>query len=258
MATVLVAVLAAVATFAAPATAQGGITTGAPPVTTPLTDANATRAQLTAALADADGRGDGRGAADLRARLREGDLRVGDEFNVTFTVDTTRQYTFQVRDSQQVDIPSLGTVKLRGVLRSELQATMLRFYSQFYRNPTVQVRPLVRIGFLGAVQKPGYYAVAPDTPVADAFTAVAGGPASNADLRKLEVKRGSERLLDHGAYERAARDGLTFDQVAMRSGDAIQVPAQRRSNRFQVIRTIAIGLSVFVTVLTLIRSANNY
>lgn len=231
-------------------TASGG------PVTS--TTVAATRAELTAAAAAAAGRHDQREVAAIRDRLRYGDFHVGDVLAVTLTIDSTSRPNYVVRDSLLVDASPLGRVSLRGVLRSEVQGVLQRFFNQFYKKPEVRVQPLIRVGFLGAVPKPGYYTVEPDAPVADAFSRVAGGPAQNADLKKIEVKRGPEVLLDAGGYERTARDGLTFDQVTLRSGDEIRVPERHRSSTFQRIRIAAITLGIVTTVLALIRSYYAY
>jgi protein involved in polysaccharide export with SLBB domain len=164
----------------APASAQR--TSGNEPAV--AASATATRAALTAALADAERRGDRASASGIRRRLTEGDVGPGDRLVVTLTLDTIASYEVVVRDSQRVEIPALGAFSLRGVLRSELPEAFRRFYLQYYRNPDVRVQSLVRVGFLGAVQKPGYYNLPPDAPVAEAFLTNAGGPPATATRRR--------------------------------------------------------------------------
>ena len=242
--------------------ARGSLQTLPVPASTGGTVSSATplapRAALTAAAAAAERRGDRREAVAIRDRMREGDFHVGDVLSITLTIDSTRTAELPVRDSLLVDISPLGRLSLRGVLRSEVRDAVQRFYDQYYRKPDVRVQPLIRVGFLGAVPKPGYYIVAPDAPVADAFSRVAGGPAQNADFGKIEVKRGAEVLLDADGYQRTARDGLTFDQVTLRSGDEVHVPERKRGNTFRTIRIVAISLGIVTTVLALIRSYYAY
>jgi protein involved in polysaccharide export with SLBB domain len=217
--------------------------------------ASATRAGLTAALAAAERRGDRAASAAIRQRLTEGDVGPGDRLAVTLALDTVSRQELVVRDSQRVDVLPLGSFSLRGVLRSELPDAFRRFYLQYYRNPEVRVQTLVRVGFLGAVQKPGYYTVAPDAPIADAFTASAGGPAGNADPKKIEVKRAGRRLLDRKGYERVAREGLTFDEAGLRSGDEVHVGERKSRNTGQIIQTSVFALSALISLVFLIRSA---
>lgn len=218
----------------------------------------ATRPALTQALADAQRRGARDEAARLRERLTTGDMRPGDRLAVTLTVDSTRQLDLVVRDSQRVDIPPFAPLSLRGVLRSELQPVMLRYFQQYYRNPDVRVQSLIRVGVLGAVQKPGYYAIAPDAFVTDLLTERGGGGAAgNADQGKIEVKRGSQKVLDRKGYKRAAREGLTLADAGVRSGDELQVPERKNRSTGQIIQTVFFGVSALTSLLFLIRAFYN-
>jgi protein involved in polysaccharide export with SLBB domain len=217
----------------------------------------ATRAQLTQALADAERRGSRDDAARIRSRLASGDFRAGDRLAVTLTVDSTRQLELVVRDSQRVEVPPLGDLYLRGVLRSEAQPAALRFFQKYYKNPEVRVQPLLRVGFLGAVGKPAYYSVPPDVPVADALVSAAGGAAPNADQGRIEIRRGSERVVDRKAYTQAARDGQTFADLGVRSGDEVRVPEKKRRDVFQIAQIAFFAVSALTSLLFLIRAFYN-
>lgn len=221
------------------------------------TAAYATRPQLTQALASAERRGARDDVARISERLSSGDFRPGDRLAVTLTVDSARQFDLVVRDSQRVEIPPLGNFYLRGVLRSEAQPALLRFFQRYYKNPEVRVQPLMRVGFLGAVNKPAYYSVPPDVPVADALVNIAGGPAGNGDVGKIEVRRGSERILDRKAYQRAARDGLTFADIGVRSGDEVRVPERKNKSTAQIVQNVFFGVSALTSLLFLIRAFYN-
>jgi len=249
-------------TLAVAAAAPGRVAAqaGRAPVTrgsTSPTAVYATRAQLTQALADAERRGARDDAARIRSRLASGDFRPGDRLAVTLTVDSTRQFELVVRDSQRVEVPPLGDLYLRGVLRSEAQPVALRFFQRYYRNPEVRAQPLLRVGFLGAVGKPAYYSVPPDVPVADALVSAAGGAAPNADLGRVEIRRGSERVVDRKAYSRAARDGLTFSDLGVRSGDEVRVPERKRRDVFQIVQVAFFAISALTSLLFLVRAFYN-
>lgn len=218
----------------------------------------ATRAALTQSLADAQRRGARDEAARLRERLAYGDMRPGDRLAVTLTVDSTRQLDLVVRDSQRVEVPPFAPLSLHGVLRSELQPVMLRYFRQYYRNPDVRVQPLVRVGVLGAVQKPGYYAIAPDAYVTDLLTEKGGGGAAgNADQGKIELKRGGQKILDRKGYKRAAREGLTLADAGVRSGDELQVPERKNRSTTQILQNVFFGISALTSVFFLIRAFYN-
>jgi protein involved in polysaccharide export with SLBB domain len=231
-----------------PATASSGVSANA---------AYATRDQLSHALADAERRGARADAAVLRERLTGGDFRAGDRLAVTLTVDSTRQLELVVRDSQRVEVPPLGDLSLRGVLRSEAQPAVLRFFQRYYKNPDVRVQPLLRIGLLGAVNKPAYYSVPPDVPIADALVSYAGGTAGNADPSRVEVKRGGARVIDRHAYKRAARDGHTFADAGLRSGDEVQVAERKNRSTGQIVQNVFFGVSALTSLLFLVRAFYN-
>jgi protein involved in polysaccharide export with SLBB domain len=236
--------------------AQGGrapVTVGGISATSPF----ATRAQLQAALAAAERRNATAEATRLRQRLTDGDFRAGDRLQVTLVIDSATQTELVVRDSQRVDLPPLGSLSLRGVLRSEAQPALLRFFQRYYRNPEVRVQPLVRIGVLGAVAKPGYYSVPPDAPIADAIATAGGGPAPNADLGRVEVRRGSARVLDRRGYQLAARDGLTLSDAGVLSGDEVRVPERKQRNTGQILQIAFFGISALTSLLFLIRAFYN-
>ena len=151
----------------------------------------------------------------------------------------------------------LGNLSLSGVLRSEAQPALLRFFQRYYRNPEVRVQPLLRVGFLGAVGKPAYYSVPPDMPIADALVQVAGGPAGNGDPERVEVRRGSERVLDRKAFTRAARDGLTFADAGVRSGDEVRVSERKNRSTGQLVQTVFFGVSALTSLLFLVRAFYN-
>lgn len=246
------------AVLVAPACASSGSRLGPASAAAQRSSTYATRAALTQALADAQRRGARDEAARLRERLTTGDMRPGDRLAVTLTVDSTRQLDLVVRDSQRVEVPPFAPLSLRGVLRSELQPVMLRYFQQYYRNPDVRVQPLIRVGVLGAVQKPGYYAIAPDAFVTDLLTDRAGGgTAGNADSRRIEVKRGGQKVLDQKGYQRAAREGLTLADAGVRSGDELQVPERKGRSVGQIIQTVFFGVSALTSLLFLIRAFYN-
>jgi protein involved in polysaccharide export with SLBB domain len=251
-------VAALVAAIAGPALGAAGTAGAQPAASAARPSAYATRAALTQSLADARRRGARDEADRLRERLTAGDMRPGDRLAVTLTVDSTRVLDLVVRDSQRVDVPPFAPLSLRGVLRSELQPAVLRYFRQYYRDPDVRVQPLLRVGVLGAVGRPGYYAIAPDAFVTDLLTEKGGGGAAgNADQGKIELKRGSQKVLDRKGYQRAAREGLTLADVGVRSGDELRVPERKNRSSGQIIQNVFFGISAVTSLLFLVRAFYN-
>ena len=73
---------------------------------------------------------------------------------------------------------------------------------------------------LGAVNDPGFYDLQPSASVADALMA-AGGPAQNAELDGMELRRDGRNVLENRSSEVQT---MTLEQLALRRGDQFYVP----------------------------------
>src|SRR5690606_14211490 len=92
-----------------------------------------------------------REAALIRARLDEGDMRVGDRVLLVVEGHPTLSDTFNVVAGRLIVLPDIGRIPVEGVLRSELQPYLSEQLGRFIRDPVVQVRALVRLQILGEV-----------------------------------------------------------------------------------------------------------
>lgn len=174
-------------------------------------------------------------AEALRMRLRDGDFRVGDRVVLNVRGDSALTDTFTVRPGPSLSLPGLPPLPLQAVLRSELQDHLTRHVATLLRDPVVEAYPLIRLGVLGEVDRPGYYFVMPDALVTDAIM-VAGGPTREADLTKTTVRRGTTRLWERHDLRAALMRGSTLDQLGLHSGDEIMI-GERRGRWEAVLRT---------------------
>jgi len=168
-------------------------------------------------------------AAAIRQRLRDGDFQVGDRVVVTVVANDTHTDTLVVRSGRALELPArLGkfTVPLTGVLRSELQERVETEVLKYVRAQQVVVTPLMRIGILGEVVHPGYFAFASDLPITDAIMG-AGGPSATADLDRSLVRRGIQEYRSAKDTRRAIATGLTLDQLGLSPGDVLIVGRRR-------------------------------
>jgi protein involved in polysaccharide export with SLBB domain len=177
-------------------------------------------------------------AQTLRSRLRDGDFEVGDRIILRVSGVPALTDTFTVAAGRMLHLPDIGDIPLTGVLRSELQPYLQRQIGRYVINPTVEARSLMRVSVLGAVEKPGYYAVPPDMLVGDALM-VAGGLAREADVRKTVVRRGSSEVWTRDRLHSAILGGLTVEQLHLQPGDEIVVGERVRRNWSEIIRTTA-------------------
>ena len=189
----------------------------------------------------------------IRERLRMGDFHAGDRIALVVEGHSTLTDTFTVRAGRALSVPDLPEIGLTGVLRSELHEHLTREIGRYVREPKIRVVPLMRVAVLGKVGRPGFYAVPADALLSDAIM-IAGGPGGDADLAKSVVRRGDERVLRERDVSVALSDGMTLDQLDVRSGDEIVVGEKKRFNALNSIQTVALGTSLLVGLITLITS----
>jgi len=209
----------------------------------------ATRSELTS-LAERLERGNdserSQGAA-LRARLREGDFRPGDRISLVVEGNVLVNDTISVVAGPKITMTDIGDIPLTGVLRSELQNHMKTQLAKYIKDARVRVTPLVSVSVLGPVGRPGFYFMPPDIPLTDAVMR-AGGPASTADLARSVIKRGTDELYDSRNTQTAFDQGLTLDQLSLRSGDQIVVGTQTTKNWQSIAQVTSVVMSVVLAV----------
>ncbi len=186
----------------------------------------------------------------IRNRLERGDFQAGDRIRLQVDSEPQLTDTFPVGPSQELVLPVVGIVSLRGVLRAELQTAMSRELGRFLRDPIVRATPLIRVSVIGEVNRPGFYLLPPTSVVSDVVTA-AGGPTQDAKVEKMWVERGGRRLVEGQQLQTLMAEGHTLDDANVRPGDKFVVPANTGGNLFNVVRTISIVLSIPLTVYAL-------
>jgi protein involved in polysaccharide export with SLBB domain len=178
-------------------------------------------------------------AALIRERLLEGDFYVGDQILITVTGDSGSSGTRVVGPGRVVTLPGLPDIPVRGVLRSEIEPYLIEQVSRFVRDPQIKARPLIRLTFMGAVGKPGFYQMDADKMLSDALMD-AGGIGNGTELKKSKITRGEEVILDGDAFDKAVTDGVNLDQLNLRAGDVIDVGQKKNKDWFTTLRTFAV------------------
>jgi protein involved in polysaccharide export with SLBB domain len=191
-------------------------------------------------------------AEAIRGRLERGDFQAGDRIRLLVDSEPQLSDTFPVGPNQELVLPVVGVISLRGVLRAELQTAMTRELSRFLRDPVVRAWPLIRVSVIGEVAKPGFYLLPPTAVVSDVITA-GGGPTQNARMEKVWVERSGRRLLEGQPLQDIIAQGRTLDDAGIRPGDKLVVPAINTGNTFYTVRTISIILSIPLTIFALIQ-----
>jgi len=210
----------------------------------------ASRDELTAGAAQAEQSQNPMLAAAIRQRLRDGDFQIGDRILLSVFSDAAHTDTLVVRDGRVIDLPGKSVLPLSGVLRSELRDKVTAEVLKYVKAERVDVTPLTRIGVLGEVAHPGYFAFRSDVPITDAIMQ-AGGPTALADVQRSTVRRASREFRSADETRQAVAKGLTLDQFGLTAGDELVVGRQKQffnSGATAALGTIASLAAIFFAV----------
>lgn len=200
--------------------------------------------------------------ADLvQSRLEQGDFQVGDRIQLNVQGEATLSDTFTVTEGRVLELQDIGQMPLQGVLRSELEQYVSDFLGRYIRDPRITARSLIPITIVGGVTNPGFYTVPSQFRLDDVLT-LAGGPTAEAQLDRLRIERSGRRIWEGVPLQQAIVDGRTLDQLNIRGGDQIHLPASTANiGTWETsVRTIgyllAIPASIFAIV-ALVGGGNN-
>lgn len=146
-----------------------------------------------------------------------GALRPGDAIRLRIWREPDLSGDFPVDERWIATLPKVGPVDVRDVSVDSLRARVIREYSRFLNNPSIEVVPLRRVAVLGAVRAPGLYPVDPTMRVSDVL-ALAGGAAGDGRQDRVELRRDGERIEADLALT------ATIADSPIRSGDQLYVP----------------------------------
>lgn len=165
-----------------------------------------------------------RDVAAMKRRLETGDFLPGHRVLMSVPgADSALSDTFTVRGDQQLLLPQLPPISLRGVLDSELQGYLRTELGKYIKDPAVTASGLVRVQLNGGIGRPGFHIVPVDLTVTDLIM-VAGGPASGVNMRQSIVRRGDEVVTSSSEFATMLQLGLTVGDMALRDGDEIVLP----------------------------------
>lgn len=188
-----------------------------------------------------------REAAALRARLTQGDFRVGDR--VLMRVDGRVPFndTVAVIGDRQIIVPGLGTLEVGGLLRSELQERAQTKFRESVLDAVVTVRPLARLAVFGSVAGPGYQSVPLETRV-DELLMQARGPGADSRPSRFSILRGDTTIVDAEGVSLAIAAGRTVGDLQLRDGDYLLIePAPLPWDRASTLSVVGLFLTPFIT-----------
>ncbi len=176
----------------------------------------------------------------LAAAPRRDVLYPGDIVRLRIWREPDLSGDFDVSAQGVAVFPKIGAVQVTVMSTDSLQRLLINTYSQFLRDPAIEVTPLRRITVLGAVKNPGLYPTDPTMSVADAL-ALAGGPTPDGNQKKLQlIRAGKKQNVTITVHQQVA-------ETPIRSGDELYVPERSWLSRNGYIVGAIIGAATIVT-----------
>ena len=171
-------------------------------------------------------------------------LRPGDVLRLRIWREPDLSGEFSVDQHGTVVFPKLGARRVTDLTTDSLQAALVRDYSVYLRNPSIEITVMRRVNVLGAVKLPGVYPVDPTMTLGDVL-ALAGGVTPVGKGNRVELHRDGERVSE------SLSDRVVIADTPIRSGDQIFVPERSWLSRNPTVIAASIGaLASFVIALT--------
>jgi polysaccharide export outer membrane protein len=180
---------------------------------------------------------------------RVGPLRPGDVLAITLYGEEEKALggEFVIDDQGFVQLPP-RLVRVVGLTPTQARDSVVQAFKEMgILYPRITVTPLIRVHVLGAVGTPGVHPVPPGSNVIDLLSR-AGGPTSDADLKRAHIVREGHR------YEvnlQNALDGGGAGRAMVFSNDVLVVPLKNRFVRDN-LNTILSSVSAVLTIVTLV------
>lgn len=186
-----------------------------------------------------------------QSKTRATGFQVGDRILLQVEGDSTLTDTFTVVAGPALRLPNIGEVTLAAVSRADLETYLTRELGRYINGPVVQARALIRVSVVGEVTNPGYYAVPIDLVLADALM-LAGGATKDARVDQMGIWRGNSSVWGGNKLQEAIARGATLDELGIRAGDRIQVPAQRDAeSQWRIVGIVVGSIATAVGVVAL-------
>lgn len=185
----------------------------------------------------------------LERRLEHGDFRPGDLLLLNVEESPEMSGRLTVTSEREVVIPFVReSVSLGGIVYGEADSVLTEAVRAYVREPRVEVQPLIRVAILGAVQRPGFYDVAPDVALSELVMAAqpsgSGGSGGGPDLSGIEIRRGEREIWSNEQGDVAQ---ITLAQAGVQASDEIHLPREGGFG-WGDLRPVAYGLGAVVSI----------
>ena len=150
----------------------------------------------------------------------------GDELRIRVWGQLSFQANVRVDRSGEIYLPQVGPIHVANIPFSSLDGQLRTAIGRVYRNFDLtvdlgQIRS-IQIYLAGEARRPGVYTVSSLSTLVDALFA-GGGPGTHGSLRRIELRRESEKVTEFDLYNLLVRGDKSKD-VKLLPGDVIYIP----------------------------------
>jgi polysaccharide export outer membrane protein len=178
--------------------------------------------------------------------LGQSRLQPGDVIRLRIWREPDLSGEFPVDESGMAVFPKLGATKVATITADSLRSMLVATYSQYLRDPAIEVTFLRRVTILGAVNHPGIYPVDPTMTVHDVF-ALAGGTLPNGNPKHFQLRRGTQQIDVDFSQD------TPIGRTTIRSGDELFVPERSWFSRNGIYVIGAAITATAIVVSTLVK-----
>lgn len=165
---------------------------------------------------------------------------------------------FSVDKDGNVQLPSIGKVKLMGLTINEAQDLLQRKINEYFANATVILKLVsFRVSVLGEVQRPGTYFVYNNQITLLEALSQAGGPSEIGDKRHVTLMRQSDQGTQALYMDLGKADILTSEYYYLLPNDVVYVPALRARPQRMNLELLSIlfgAISAAALIVTVVQS----
>ncbi|MFT3886359.1 MAG: polysaccharide biosynthesis/export family protein [Flavobacteriales bacterium] len=198
------------------------------------------------------------GLDDANARF----FNVESTTNGTIGVTEATLYVngFSVDKSGNVQLPTVGRIKVQGLTVGEAQELVQKKINDYFTNATVILKLVsFRVSVLGEVERPGAYFVSNNQITLLEALALAGGPKEYGDKRHVTLMRQSDQGTQALYLDLGKTDVLSSEYYYLLPNDVVYVPALKaRPGRMnlELLAILFAAISATGVVITIVQNQN--
>ncbi len=172
-------------------------------------------------------------------------LKPGDGIKLAFyNIEDSIKGNYFIEENGSIQFPYIGSVNFLDKEFNEVKSEIIEKYSKFYKNPEINIQPLIRVDILGEVGSPGVYYLNGYETITDLLS-YAGGETSDSNIDDIFVIRNNTRMkIDLESFLNGEN---SIHDIGLESGDKIYVPRTWWVSTRNASIVVS-GLAVIVTI----------